>query len=73
MANTVHLTSPMELGAEICKALDMDDSKVQRIIIDVDASKSLVVVYIQMMDDGRLLSINWGAGFDGANVTVLGK
>lgn len=47
-----------EACMEVCKALGIDPGRVQRLVLDFQAGMP-IVVYVQMIGDGRFLDIQW--------------
>jgi hypothetical protein len=57
----------MELGKLIANAVGLEVDRVQRIIIDIQVNCP-VRLFVEMIGDERLLSMDWGKGLTGAEI-----
>lgn len=48
-----------QLGEPLCAALGLDPNTTRRIVLDVQPN-ALVVAYVELAGDERLLDIKWG-------------
>ena len=62
--------SVQKLQVQVCEAMGLIPMTVRRIIIDLDAAKRYepVSVYVQMVGDKDLLSLDWSEGLKGAEI-----
>lgn len=50
------------LGEAVCKALGLDETRVARIVIDIDClNANAVPVYVEMLGTEGLLGVDWTA------------
>ena len=70
MTKTTAAIAAYELQTQVCEALGLIPMTVQRIIIDLDAKNQSkpVPIYVQMVGDKGLLSLDWSKGLEGAEV-----
>lgn len=60
MASERRLLRGRDFIAVVCKALDIDDTMVRRVIISADVD-DVVVVYVTHIGDDRLLQVDWNS------------
>ena len=66
--------SMWKLAEVLCKALEIDERKVRRIIIDCDATRpDPAVVYIEMWASNKILELDWSTHLEGAKIEILGR
>lgn len=58
MASEGRILRGRDLITAVCKALDIDDTRVRRVIISADFD-DVVVVYVTHIGDDRLLQVDW--------------
>ena len=54
------------LGMAVCEAMGIDPHRTGRIILDLGVGFEPVKVYVEMIGDDRLLSVDWSKGLKGA-------
>jgi len=58
-----------DFQVQVCGALGLDPMRVKRIIIDLNAADcGPLPVYVEMVGDSRLPSLDWAEGLKGAEI-----
>ena len=69
MATAESIIGVQDFQMKVCEALGLDPGRVARIIIDLKADNyGPVPVYVEMIADKRILSLDWGKGLTGAEI-----
>jgi len=67
----IHAVTGESVGEAICKALGIDYSTVQRVVLDLECGPGVGKVYIQHVTTENLLKYDWKAFCDGADVEII--
>ena len=64
MVKKCNIASARDFKIQVCEALGLIPMTVQRIIIDIDSEdmNAPLPVYVQMVGDGTILSLDWNQG-----------
>ena len=66
--------SGIEFADTICRALDLEPTKVGRIIIDARADEpGPARVYVEMYGSRSMLDLDWSAGLKGAEIKIVDR
>ena len=70
MAKKCNVISVQMFQVQVCEALGLDPMEVKRIIIDLDAANGSdpMPVYVEMVADKSILSLDWNEGLKKAKV-----
>ena len=69
MATAESIIGVQDFQMKVCEALGLDPGRVARIIIDLKADNyGPVPVYVEMICDKRILSLDWGKGLAEAEI-----
>lgn len=69
MATAESIIGVHDFQMQVCEALGLDPGRVGRIIIDLDCNNcGPIPIYVEMIGDDRLLSVDWGKGLEGAKI-----
>jgi len=71
----VEILGTERIGIPVCEALGLDPNRVSRIIIDINAYVGgPVKVYVEMIADERMLTLDWSEGLrEGAEILRVSK
>ena len=69
MATAEGVIGTHDFQIQVCEVLGLNSSRVARIIIDLDCDNyGPIPIYVEMIGDDRLLSVDWGKGLKGAEI-----